>query len=77
MTPIECVRRFLGHAIRCPIPFPLVLHHVSEMTGVMKGMGKRERKMLMECQDLIDLVDFVEQRWAMEDGAETERLEDP
>ena len=62
-TPVECVRRFMGHAVRCPIPFPLVLHHVSEMTGRMKGMNKKERKRLMACEDLVDLVDYVENRW--------------
>lgn len=63
VTPAECVRAFMGHAVRCPIPFPLVLHHVSEMTGRMQGMGKRERKKLMECQDLVELMDWVEDKF--------------
>lgn len=66
-TPADCVRRFLGHAVRCPIPFPLVLHHVGEMTGRMSDMGKKERKRLMACADLVDLVDFVEEKWGLED----------
>ena len=63
VPPAECVRKFMGHAVRCPIPFPLVLHHVSEMTGRMEGMGKRERKKLMECRDLLDLIDWVEEKF--------------
>lgn len=63
VTSKECIRHFMGYAVRCPIPFPLVLHHVSEMTGRMPGMGKRERRRLMECRDLVDLIDFVEEKF--------------
>lgn len=62
VTPPECVRDFMGYAVRCPIPFPLVLHHVSEMTARMPGMGKKERRRLMECRDLVGLVDWVEEK---------------
>lgn len=65
VTPVECVQKFLSYAIRCPIPFPLVLHHFSEMTGRMESMNKAERRRLMECQDLLDLVDFVEGKWGL------------
>ena len=65
VTPAEYVHRFLGHAVRSPIPFPLVLHHVSEMTGRMPGMTKKHRKRLMECRDLVDLVDYVEDKWGI------------
>ncbi|TKA71323.1 hypothetical protein B0A55_07138 [Friedmanniomyces simplex] len=68
VTPTEAVRRFLEYAIRCPIPLPLVLHHISEMTARMEGMGKRERKRLMECRDLVDLVIYVEEKWVVDDG---------
>lgn len=63
VTPKECVRAFMGYAVRCPIPFPLVLHHISEMTGRMEGMRKKERKVLMECRDLVDLIDWVEEKF--------------
>lgn len=63
VTPKECVRAFIGHAVRCPIPFPLVLHHFSEMTGQMERMGKKERKILMECRDLVELIDWVEEKF--------------
>lgn len=62
-TPSGCVRSFLESAVRYPIPFPLVLHHISEMTGRMPGMTKQERKRLMQCKDLLDLIDFVHEKW--------------
>lgn len=65
-TPPDCVRDFMTWAVRCPIPFPLVLHHVGEMTGRMPGMTKKERRALMDCKDMLDLLDFVEDRWALE-----------
>ncbi|KAK4547608.1 hypothetical protein LTR36_000565 [Oleoguttula mirabilis] len=67
-TSADSVRRFMGHAVRCPMPFPLVLHHVGEMSGRMKGMGKRERKRLTACADLVDLVDFVEDKWGVDEA---------
>ncbi|KAK3111009.1 tRNA dihydrouridine synthase [Teratosphaeriaceae sp. CCFEE 6253] len=63
VTPAEAVQKFLGYAIRSPIPLPLVLHHISEMTARMPGMGKRERRRLMECSDLVGVVDYVEEKW--------------
>ncbi|KAK4570200.1 tRNA dihydrouridine synthase [Recurvomyces mirabilis] len=67
VTPAECVHRLLGYCMRCPMPFPLVLHHVSEMTARMPGMNKKEKRRLMECQDLLDLVDYVEAGWGAHD----------
>ncbi|KAI5356911.1 Putative aldolase-type TIM barrel, tRNA-dihydrouridine synthase, DUS-like, FMN-binding protein [Septoria linicola] len=61
----ECVSDFLHWAVRCPIPFPLVLHHISEMTARMPGMTKKEKRRLMECKDLLDLADFVEDKWGL------------
>jgi tRNA-dihydrouridine synthase 4 len=62
-TPPECAMSLLDHAVRHPIPFSLVLHHFSEMSARMPGMTKRERKRLMDCRDLIDLIDFAEDKW--------------
>jgi tRNA-dihydrouridine synthase 4 len=62
-VPVECLRDFLAWSIRCPIPFALILHHVTEMTARMPGMTKRERKKIMQCADLLDLLDLVEERW--------------
>ena len=63
VTPAACVRELLEHSVRCPIPFPLVLHHMSEMTARLPGMTKKERKRLMACRDLVDLIDFTEDKW--------------
>jgi len=73
VTPAECVHRLLGHAIRCPMPFPLVLHHISEMTARMPGMNKKEKRRLMECQGLLDLVDYVEGRWGPHHAVQDEK----
>lgn len=74
VTPVECVQLFLGYAIRCPIPFPLVLHHLSEMTGRMEDMNKRERKRLLDCADLFDVVDLVEWKWGLGEKVAKGRL---
>lgn len=66
-TPVECVQMFMGYAIRCPIPFPLVLYHVCEMTAKMEGMGKKQKRALGECKDLMELIDMVEERWGCGD----------
>lgn len=63
VTPVECVQNFLGYAIRCPIPYQLVQHHVCDMTAKMEGMGKKQKKALMECRDLIELIEFVDDKW--------------
>ena len=54
---------FMGYAIRCPIPFELVRHHLMDMTAKMDGMGKKQKLALMNCRDLVELNDFVEDRW--------------
>ncbi|GAB7363125.1 hypothetical protein MBLNU230_g3414t2 [Neophaeotheca triangularis] len=67
-TPVECIQRFLREAVSCPIPFSLVLHHVGEMSAHMargEGISKEARKQLMDCRDLVDLIDFVEERWGL------------
>ncbi|SMY20825.1 unnamed protein product [Zymoseptoria tritici ST99CH_1A5] len=63
VSPVECAKDFIEWAIRCPIPFPLVLHHVGEITARMPAMNKKEKKVLQECQDLMELVDFIDDRW--------------
>lgn len=64
-VPTKCVQDFLRWAVRCPIPFPLVLHHISDMTARMEGFTKKEKRRLMECRDLLDLIDFVEDKWGL------------
>lgn len=64
-TPVDCVKRFLGHVVQYPIPFALVLHHFTEMTTRMPGMTKTDRRHVMGCQDLIDLIDYIEDKWRL------------
>lgn len=67
-TPVECIQKFLREAVGAPIPFSLVLHHVGEMSAGMaqgEGLGREARRALMGCRDLVDLIDFVEERWGL------------
>ncbi|KAK4105612.1 FMN-linked oxidoreductase [Parathielavia hyrcaniae] len=64
--PWPAVETFLNNVVRCPLPFKLVQHHVSEMCG--PGMGpdksalltKPERAALMACGNMLDLMDFLD-----------------
>ncbi|KAM3413515.1 hypothetical protein BST61_g11504 [Cercospora zeina] len=64
-VPVRCVQEFLRWAVRCPIPFALVLRHVSDMTGRVEGFTKKDKRKLMECRDLLDLIDFIEDEWGL------------
>jgi tRNA-dihydrouridine synthase 4 len=64
--PWSAVETFLSNVARCPLPFKLVQHHLSEMCG--PGMGpnksalltKQERARVMGCGNMLDLVDFLD-----------------
>ncbi|OBT75030.1 hypothetical protein VF21_06344 [Pseudogymnoascus sp. 05NY08] len=63
--PWEAVEHFLNRVVRAPIPFKLVVHHLSQMTGSAGGakpalLGKEERGELMECRDMIEVIDFLD-----------------
>ncbi|KAK4241581.1 tRNA-dihydrouridine synthase [Achaetomium macrosporum] len=66
--PWEAVETFMNNAVRCPLPFKLVLHHISEMCS--PGMGpnkkalltKQERAALMGSGNMLDLIDFLDER---------------
>ncbi|KAK5663700.1 hypothetical protein OQA88_4131 [Cercophora sp. LCS_1] len=72
--PWEAVDTFLNNVVRCPLPFKLVLHHITEM--VSPGMGpnkrallnKQERSALMGCGNMVDLIDFLDERRAAVGG---------
>lgn len=72
VCPWEAVDTFLNHAVRCPLPFKLVLHHLGEMCGPGFGpdrsalLSRKERAMMMGCLDMVDLIDFM-------DGKRTEK----
>jgi tRNA-dihydrouridine synthase 4 len=70
--PWEAVEKFLLKAARAPLPYKLVLHHVHEMCS--PGMGankkalltKQERAELQKCMNMIDLIDFLDDRKGLE-----------
>jgi tRNA-dihydrouridine synthase 4 len=74
--PWEAIERFMGYVIRAPIPFKLVVHHLGEMAGsvgfeddgrVMEAprakalLDKEERRRLVECRNLLEVIDFLEE----------------
>jgi tRNA-dihydrouridine synthase 4 len=66
--PWDAVEMFLYYAARAPLPHKLLLHHVAEMCGPGMGPDKRslltraERARLLECGNMLDLVDFLEEK---------------
>ncbi|KFZ18567.1 hypothetical protein V501_01146 [Pseudogymnoascus sp. VKM F-4519 (FW-2642)] len=63
--PWEAVEHFMNRVVTAPIPFKLVVHHLSQMTGSAGGgkpalLGKEERGELMECRDMIEVIDFLD-----------------
>ncbi|ESZ91181.1 hypothetical protein SBOR_8432 [Sclerotinia borealis F-4128] len=67
-TPWEAVEVFLNEVLKKPIPFKLVVHHLSEMCGTDRTqngggnglLGKEERAKLMACMDMLDVLDFMD-----------------
>lgn len=66
--PWEAVETFMNKVTRCPLPFKLVLHHVSEMCAPGMGPNKAalltrpERAALMACANMVDLIDFLDEK---------------
>ncbi|KAM3074168.1 tRNA dihydrouridine synthase [Clarireedia jacksonii] len=68
-TPWEAVDYFINRVVRQPIPFKLVVHHLNQMGGTDRSQegnagclfGKEERRGLMACRDMLELLDWVEE----------------
>lgn len=64
--PWEAVSTFMSNVVRCPIPYKLTLHHVSEMCGPGMGpdktslLSRAERREMMGCGNFCELVDFLD-----------------
>ncbi|KAK4116282.1 FMN-linked oxidoreductase [Canariomyces notabilis] len=67
--PWEAVETFLNKVVRSPLPFKLVLHHLSEMCA--PGMSpfnksalltKQERAAMLACSNMVDLIDFLDEK---------------
>jgi tRNA-dihydrouridine synthase 4 len=62
----DVVERFMSEVVKKPIPFKLVVHHLSEMVGSdrsQKGttlLTKEERKEMMACMSMVELIDFLD-----------------
>lgn len=69
--PWEAVETFMNKVTKAPIPFKLVVHHLSEMVGSDRAGGqlgggtgpllsKEQRIEMMACQSMLDLMDFLD-----------------
>ncbi|KAK0746228.1 dihydrouridine synthase 4-like protein [Schizothecium vesticola] len=81
--PWSAVDTFLNHAVRCPLPFKLVLHHLAEMCGPGFGpdksalLSRKERARMMGCLNMVDLIDFMDgKRMEKGGGVEVVRREE-
>lgn len=68
------VETFINKVTIAPIPFKLIVHHISEMVGSDRSqsgvtlMTKEERLGMMECMNFLDLVDYLDELRAGEGG---------
>jgi tRNA-dihydrouridine synthase 4 len=69
--PWEAVETFMNKVTKAPIPFKLVVHHLSEMGGSDRSGGlvgggagpllnKEQRMEMMACQSMLELMDFLD-----------------
>lgn len=67
-TPWEAVEEFMCRVMRAPIPLKLTVHHLSEMCGPGMGsdknalLGRKERSKLTEMADLLELIDYMDEK---------------
>jgi tRNA-dihydrouridine synthase 4 len=61
------VERFMSEVVKRPIPFKLVVHHLSEMVGSDRSqcgstlLTKEDRKEMMACGNMVELIDFFDE----------------
>ena len=66
--PWEAVEAFMCNVARCPLPFKLVVHHVSEMCGPGFAtdrkplLGRRDRARLSSLADMCELIDYLDEK---------------
>ena len=56
-TPSEAVSRFVEYAMRCPLPYKLLLHHLSEMSSGL--LTKKQKVEMLENRDILELLDWL------------------
>ncbi|KAI9831596.1 MAG: hypothetical protein M1819_004828 [Sarea resinae] len=59
-TPWDTIERFLGLAVRYPLPYRLALHHISEMGAKM--LSRQDKAEMLDNRDMLSLVDWLESR---------------
>lgn len=70
----EVVETFMNNVVREPIPFKLVLHHLSEMCGSDHSQSgktlltKEERGWLMKCEGLGEVIDLLDEMGKLKGG---------
>ncbi|KAF4631762.1 hypothetical protein G7Y89_g6367 [Cudoniella acicularis] len=63
----EVVETFMNNVVKAPLPFKLVVHHLSEMCGSDRSqrgktlLSKEERGRLMECKSFVEVVDLLDE----------------
>lgn len=68
--PWEAVETFMNNVARCPLPYKLVQHHLSEMCAPGMGpnksalLNKQERAAMLACSNMVDLIDFLDDKRA-------------
>lgn len=66
--PWEVVERFMCNVARAPVPLKLAIHHVQEMCSPGMGMdkssllSKKERQGFLDVSNMMDLVDFLDEK---------------
>ena len=66
--PWEAVEAFINNVARAPLPFKLVLHHLTEMCAPGMGpnktalLSKQDRAAMMACANMVDLIDFLDDK---------------
>ncbi|KAI5206007.1 tRNA-dihydrouridine synthase [Aureobasidium subglaciale] len=63
-TPIEAVSQFIHYAVQGGMRHELVVHHLTEMMG--SSTTKRERGGLAVCNDMVDVIDWLDNRCKLE-----------
>ncbi|KAK0383210.1 hypothetical protein NLU13_9123 [Sarocladium strictum] len=73
-TPWEAVEEFMCRVMRAPIPLKLTVHHLTEMCGPGMGkdkhalLGKKDRAKLTQLEDLLELIDFLDEKMLEKQG---------
>lgn len=78
-TPWETVEYFMCRVMRAPIPLKLTVHHLGEMCGPGMGsdkhalLSRKERAAMTQMEDLLELIDFLDEKMLKEVGREMRR----